>query len=98
MKTSTMNKFDFTKDVKCEEFTFRHGAYSPLGNEKQSEFGYTIGLNYVDSRAVIQLKDFDEAVKTCLNHYNRFDKIKEIAEARIEYLSSPEGAWGRSGT
>lgn len=92
------SKFNFKQDVKCEEFTFRHGLYSYLGNEKHSEFGYTIELNNVDSRTTIQLEDFDEAVETCLNHYNRFDKVKEIAEATIEYLSSPQGAWGRSGT
>jgi hypothetical protein len=91
-------KFNFKRDVKCEAFTFRHGLYRYLGNDKHSEFGYTIELNNVDSKTYIQLEDFDEAVETCMNHYNRFDKVKELAEARIKYLSSDEGAWGRSGT
>lgn len=91
-------KFDFKKDVKCEAFSFYHGLFHYYAYEVHSPFGYSIELNNVDSKTYIQFEDFDEAVETCMNHYNRFDKVKEEAEERIKYLSSPEGAWGRSGT
>lgn len=91
-------KLDFKGDIKCEAFSFRHGLYRYLTDERYSEFGYTIKLNNIDQSTFVHLEDFDEAVETCLNHFDRFDKVKEIAQARINYLSSPEGAWGRSGT
>lgn len=94
----TKINLDFSKDdVSTDAFRFRRGTYTVF-NKKQSEFGFTIVLEGVMGQTHVNLSDEQEAIDTCLNAQERWNITQEIRKQTSDYLSSPEGAWGRSGT
>ena len=94
----TKINLDFSKDdVSTDAFRFRRGTYS-FFEKKQSDFGFTVILEGVMGQTHVNLSDEQEAIETCLNALERWDITQQMRKSTSDYLSSPEGAWGRSGT
>ena len=98
MKSNMKTKLDFSKnDLSTDAFRFRRGTYS-FFDEKQSDFGFTVILEGVMGKTHVTFNDEQEAIDTCLNALERWDITQQMRKQTCDYLSSPEGAWGRSGT
>jgi len=91
-------KLDFKKDdLSTDAFRFRRGTYN-FFDQKQSDFGFTVIIEGVMGQTHITFENEQEAIDTCLNALERWDITQQMREQTNDYLSSPEGAWGRSGT
>lgn len=86
-------------DVWDHRFEFIDGFKAMYTEVRRGEFeGFTVILHRPSGSTWIHLEDEDEAMDLIENHCDAYDHFVATDNRTAEYLSSPEGAWGRSGT
>ncbi len=90
---------DKNYDIYDERYTFIDGHKPFYGDVKRGPFeGYTVILKQPSKSTHIHFENYYEAMDTIENHCDNYDKLVKMDNATAEYLSSEEGAWGRSNT
>ena len=86
------------KNIYTDKYTFLVGDYSPVDNEKLSDEGFTVILERPHIRTHERFDSLDDALDVIARHEDNYDEQCKIDDGIADYLASPEGAWGRSGT